>query len=78
MTTHYYTCTWRNNHHSHLEERTCEGRSVRADAIEVDVWESVVSLFSNLDTLEKHLRIAQQEELAALNPKLKNWMQLKR
>ena len=65
----YYNCTWRNNHHPHLEERTCKGRSIRADAIEGDVWESVTSLFSNLDTLEKHLRIAQQEELAALNPK---------
>ena len=64
-----YNCTWRNNHHPHLEERTCKGRSIRADAIEGDVWESVTSLFSNLDTLEKHLRIAQQEELAALNPK---------
>ncbi|MDO9301422.1 MAG: recombinase family protein [Anaerolineales bacterium] len=66
----YYTCTWRNNHHSNLEERTCKARSVRADAIEVDVWDSIVGLFANLKTLEKHLRIAQQEELAALDPKL--------
>ncbi|MBI5353958.1 MAG: recombinase family protein [Chloroflexi bacterium] len=65
----YYTCTWRNNHHSRLEERTCKARSVRADAIEPDVWESIVSLFANLETLEEHLRIAQQEELAALDPK---------
>lgn len=65
----YYNCTWRNNHHPHLEERTCKGRAIRAEAIEGDVWESVTSLFANLDTLEKHLRIAQQEELAALNPK---------
>jgi len=66
----YYTCTWRNNHHTHLEERTCWASSVRADAIEEDVWDSIVSLFANLDTLEAHLRIAQQEELAALNPKV--------
>lgn len=66
----YYTCTWRNNHHSRLEERTCKARSVRADAIEVDVWDSIVSLFANLDTLEEHLRIAQQEEQAALDPKI--------
>ena len=44
----YYTCTWRNNHHTHLEERTCKARSVRADAIEVDVWESIVILFAKL------------------------------
>jgi site-specific DNA recombinase len=66
----YYTCTWRNNHHSHLEERTCWARSVRADAIEADVWDSIIDLFSNLEKLEKQLRIAQQEELAAFDPKL--------
>ena len=65
----YYSCTWRNNHHSLLEERTCWARSVRADAIEADVWDSIIDLFSNLEKLEKQLRIAQQEELAALNPK---------
>lgn len=66
----YYSCTWRNNHHSHLEERTCWARSVRADAIEEDVWDSIIDLFSNLEKLEKQLRIAQQEELNALDPKL--------
>ncbi|HMR98659.1 MAG TPA: recombinase family protein [Anaerolineales bacterium] len=66
----YYTCTWRNNHHSHLEERTCWARSVRADAVEVDVWDSIIDLFSNLEKLEKQLRISQQEELNALDPKL--------
>ncbi|MBL6961163.1 MAG: recombinase family protein [Anaerolineales bacterium] len=65
----YYTCTWRNNHHSNLEERTCWQRSVRAEAIEPDVWDSIVSLFSDQKNLEKHLRIAQQEEQAALDPK---------
>jgi site-specific DNA recombinase len=65
----YYSCNWRNNHHPHLEKRTCWAHSVRADAIEEDVWESIISLFANLDTLETHLRIAQQEELAALDPK---------
>jgi len=66
----YYTCNWRNNHHTHLEKRTCNARSVRADAIEVDVWDSIIDLFSNLEKLEKQLRIAQQEELDALDPKL--------
>ncbi len=67
---HYYTCIWRNNHHSHLEERACRARSVCADAIEVDVWESILDLFGDLENLEEQLRIAQQEELAALDPKL--------
>lgn len=65
----YYTCNWRNNHHSNLEERTCWQRSVRAEAIEPDVWDSIVSLFSDQKILEKYLRIAQEEELAALDPK---------
>ncbi|RIK28888.1 MAG: hypothetical protein DCC56_14500 [Anaerolineae bacterium] len=66
----YYTCSWRNNHHIHLEERVCKARSVRADAIDADVWESILDLFGDLEKLEKQLRIAQQEELAALDPKL--------
>lgn len=66
----YYTCTWRNNHHTHLEKRTCNARSVRADAIEEDVWERIADLFGDLEKLERQLKIAQQEELAALNPKV--------
>lgn len=65
----YYTCSWRNNHHVHLEERTCKARSVRADAIDADVWESIRAIFGNLENLQEHLQIAQQEELAALDPK---------
>lgn len=66
----YYTCTWRNNHHTQLEERICWARSVRADAIDQDVWASIKELFGDLEKLETHLRIAQQEEMAALDPKL--------
>ena len=36
----------------------------------MDVWDSIIDLFSNLEKLEKQLRIAQQEEVAALDPKL--------
>jgi len=66
----YYTCSWRNNHHTHLEERTCRARSVRADAVEVDAWECIENLFGDLDNLEKQLRIAQQQELTTLDPKV--------
>jgi len=66
----YYTCSWRNNHHTHLEARTCKARSVRADAIDVDVWEATESLFGDLEKFENQLRIAQQQELAALDPKM--------
>lgn len=65
----YYSCTWRNNHHAKLEEHICKMRSIRADAIEADVWESIVEMFSDTARLERLLRIAQQEELSALNPK---------
>jgi site-specific DNA recombinase len=66
----YYSCTWRNNHHTKLEKRKCWARSVRADALEADVWESILSIFADRQSLESYLRIAQQEELDALNPKL--------
>ena len=48
----------------------CRVRSVRADAIEVDVWECIENLFGDLDNLEKHLRVAQQQELTILDPKV--------
>jgi len=65
----YYTCSWRQNHHAGIEERTCFARSVRADAIEPDIWEGLVSIFADTARLEELLRIAQQEELEAFNPK---------
>jgi site-specific DNA recombinase len=65
----YYTCSWRNSHHTAIEERTCKARSVRAQAIEADVWDSIVGIFSDTPRLERLLRVAQQEELAALDPK---------
>jgi hypothetical protein len=63
----YYLCTWRNNRHA--APRQCWARSVRADALESDVWESALGLFSDKPRLECLLRIAQQEELDALDPK---------
>jgi capsid protein len=35
----------------------------------VDVWEAIESLFGDLENLENQLRIAQQQEFAALDPK---------
>lgn len=64
----YYSCSWINNHHLGLEERTCRARKVRIDAIEADVWDSLKGVFSDLVQLEELLRRAQQEELAALTP----------
>jgi len=66
----YYSCTWRNNHHTNLEKRPCKARSVRADAIEVDIWDSILSIFSDRERLETQLKVAQQQELEALDPKL--------
>ncbi|MBE3037655.1 MAG: recombinase family protein, partial [Chloroflexi bacterium] len=64
----YYSCTWRNNHHAGME-KACRARSVRADAIEGDVWDSVVNLFADTPELERLLRFAQQEEIQTLDPK---------
>jgi site-specific DNA recombinase len=66
----YYSCTWRNNHHTKLEKRICKARSVRVEAIESDVWDIILKIFADQESLETHLRIAQREELEAINPKL--------
>ena len=66
----HYSCTWRHNHHPNLEKRICYARSVRADAIEEDIWENILKVFSDRETLEAHLKTAQQQELEALDPKL--------
>jgi site-specific DNA recombinase len=65
----YYTCTWRNNRHSGLEDRTCYQRSVRADLIEPLAWEYVMGIFSDAAEFERLLRLAQQEEQDGLEPK---------
>ncbi len=65
----YYTCTWKNNHHIGLEKRKCQAGSVRADALEADIWESIVQLFNDSRELKRLLRVAQQEELNDLDPK---------
>ena len=65
----YYTCTWRNNHHSGLENRKCVERSIRADAIEADVWDSILAIFLNIEELEMYLRKAQEDETNSFDPK---------
>ena len=65
----YYRCTWGNNHHGGFEGPRCIARSTRADALEADVWESIVGIFCNSNDLERLMRIAQQEELDELGPK---------
>jgi len=66
----HYSCTWRHNHHPNLEKRICKARTVRADAIEEDIWEDILKVFSDRETLEAQLKTAQQQELEALDPKL--------
>jgi site-specific DNA recombinase len=65
----YYSCSWRNNHYSGAETRTCWARSVRADAIEADIWDEIRGLFQDLDRLWADLKAAQQNELTAQDPK---------
>ena len=64
----YYSCNRANNHHAGLE-KSCKARRIRADAIEVDIWDSVVNLFADTPELERLLRVAQEEELQTLDPK---------
>jgi len=65
----YYRCNERRNRHNGIEKLKCRARSVRAEAIEADVWDSFHGIFSNLARLEVLLRQAQAEELVAQEPK---------
>jgi site-specific DNA recombinase len=65
----YYRCSHWRNRHAGIEKRECYARAVRADAIEPDVWESLVMIFSDLKQLEDRLLKAQAEELEAMAPK---------
>ena len=65
----YYSCSSKNNRYVELEGCDCRAHSVRADAIENDIWDSIVNLFNNIPRFEELLLIAQQEELNALDPK---------
>jgi site-specific DNA recombinase len=65
----YYVCTCRSNRYARLEKDVCNARSIRADAIEFAVWDSIIQLFRDGIELERLLRVAQQEEQKALDPK---------
>lgn len=65
----YYECTWKYNRYKRLEGQECEARGVKADAIEREVWNSIENVFSDTARFERLLRIAQQEEKNALDPK---------
>jgi site-specific DNA recombinase len=64
-----YECICRYNRYAGLEKQFCNARAVRADWIEAAVWESIVGIFSDTARFESLLRIAQQDELSALDPK---------
>ena len=64
----HYECCYRSNHNYELGEKQCLQKTVRADAIEYDVWEGITGIFSN-PGLGGLLRRAQQEELEQLDPK---------
>ena len=52
----------------HKLEKRCNARTVRADAIEADVWDEVCELFQDLDQLWRDLKAAQQNEEDKLKP----------
>ena len=52
----------------HKLERRCDARTVRADAIEADVWDEICELFQDLDRLWADLKAAQQNEEDKLKP----------
>lgn len=64
-----YLCGAKAVRHVGLEKRTCWALGVRADAIEADVWDSLVGVFRDRMRIEELLRQAQREELESLAPK---------
>ncbi len=49
--------------------KTCKTPSIRAEAIENDVWDSIAGIFSDSTRFELLLRIAQENEQKVIRPK---------
>lgn len=64
----YYSCSSRQNHFGSVETRDCRRGSVRADALEADVWDEIRELFSDLEGLLEKLKFAQQTEEGKQKP----------
>jgi site-specific DNA recombinase len=64
----YYSCMWRNNYHERLEPRPCFEKMVKADAVELGVWDEIYKFFFDAEQFERSLRIAQQAELDTMVP----------
>jgi len=63
----YYRDSWEKTHHQGLEGG-CVNKSIRAGAIEADIWDEIRELFSDLDRLWADLKAAQQNEDDQLKP----------
>jgi site-specific DNA recombinase len=63
----YYRDSWGKTHHQGLEGG-CVNKSIRAEAIEADIWNEIKGLFQNLDELRDNLKAAQQNEEDTLAP----------
>ncbi|MBI4672794.1 MAG: recombinase family protein [Chloroflexi bacterium] len=57
----YYRDEWYKVRHINTDGR-CANKSIRADAIEADVWDEIRELFQDLDRLWNDLKAAQREE----------------
>jgi site-specific DNA recombinase len=63
----YYRDSWEKTHHQRLEGG-CVNKSIRASAIEADIWDEIRGLFQDPDRLWADLKAAQQNELTAQDP----------
>jgi site-specific DNA recombinase len=63
-----YSCNARRHIHISIEDIPCNGRKVRADAIEADIWGEIRELFQDLERLGDDLKRAQQNEEDTLAP----------
>lgn len=64
----YYRCTYKSIRIQELEGRCANRTMARADAIEADVWDEILELFSDLGALRDKLELAQRQEIETLDP----------
>ena len=63
----YYSDIYYKARHVHLEGR-CRNKTIRADAIEADIWDEIKELFKDLKKLWSDLKAAQQNADDQLKP----------
>jgi site-specific DNA recombinase len=65
----YYHCGGEVHSFKEVEGKRCDQKPVRGSWLEGLVWEHVIGLLKDEVTLKKHIRLAQEQEVASLQPR---------